>query len=63
MRIDYTENPKCPRCGGGNHFWERHGLSGSKSYHNYMRLHCKDCEKNFQMRLYDRRKRDEESLL
>jgi len=59
VRIDYTENPLCPRCGGKDHFWERHGLSGSKAYHNYMRLQCKNCNKMFEMRLYDKTTRDD----
>ncbi|GAH59307.1 unnamed protein product [marine sediment metagenome] len=59
MRIDWALNPKCPRCDGEDHFWERHGLSGSKVYHNYMRLRCKNCGKNFEMRLYDKTTRDD----
>ena len=60
MRIDWALNPKCPRCGGEDHFWERHGLSGSKAHHNYMKLRCKGCNKIFTMRLYDKTMRKEE---
>ena len=57
MRIDFTWNPKCPRCGneGWHEFWkEPHGETGKSGLEYYL-MNCKKYHKRVTMRKYDKK--------